>query len=542
MIAALTNHLWQTTLFVGAVAVIAMVLRRNSAQIRYALWMSASLKFLIPFSVLVNLGYQLQYMPAAERVAAQIAVPSVTSVMVYITEPFPQQVSTGVLPESPVSVNVWPQMIFVGVWLAGFVMILAMRLRGWSRIRCAIRTSAPLDIELAIAVRTSTTLLEPGVFGFFRPILLLPSGLLDRLTAQQLEAVLAHELCHVRRRDNLTALIQMLVESIFWFHPLVWWVSARLVEERERACDEEVLRLGNEPHVYAEGILTVVKNYQESSLACVSGVTGSNLKKRIENIMANRDVHKLTFIKAALLVVVGVLAVTIPIATGAVHSPGVAAVIREVVSPIAVVPEPVLPPTPIQAPPPTPQTPPNDRFEVVSIRVAEPEPILPGARGVGPGGVRPCGDPRQLTLTPGRLAVRGYSVLQLIAWAYGKDCNTAGSAELITGWPDWTLKQGFDIQATLPAGTPTYAPRQLQRGEAPRLQAMLRNMLAERFQLKLHRDSKDVPIYNVTFVPVGKITRSDDQVSPSLENTPPPPAPPGPPDFSGPLVRGALTI
>ena len=59
----------------------------------------------------------------------------------------------------------------------------------------------------------------------------------------------------------------MLVEAMFWFHPLVWWIGARLVEERERACDEEVLSLGSEPRVYAEGILNVCKLYVESPLA-----------------------------------------------------------------------------------------------------------------------------------------------------------------------------------------------------------------------------------------------------------------------------------
>ena len=121
-------------------------------------------------------------------------------------------------------------------------------------------------------------LVEPGVFGVFRPILLLPEGIGARLNEPQLEAILAHELCHVRRRDNLTATIHMAVQAVFWFHPLVWWLGARLVDERERACDEEVLRLGNRPQVYAAGILNICKLYVESPLACVSGVTGADLK------------------------------------------------------------------------------------------------------------------------------------------------------------------------------------------------------------------------------------------------------------------------
>ena len=99
--------------------------------------------------------------------------------------------------------------------------------------------------------------LEPGVFGIFRPIVVLPEGIAEQLTTAQFEAVLAHELCHARRRDNLAAAVHMLAEALFWFHPLVWWIGVRLVEERERACDEEVLRTAADPQNYAEGIVAV---------------------------------------------------------------------------------------------------------------------------------------------------------------------------------------------------------------------------------------------------------------------------------------------
>src|SRR5437764_157806 len=131
----------------------------------------------------------------------------------------------------------------------------------------------------------------------FRPILLLPAGIRERLKPRELQAVLAHELCHVWRRDNLTSAIHMIVEAVFWFHPLVWWIGARLIEERERACDEAVLRLGNEPQEYAEGILNVCKSYLESPLWCVSGVTGSSLKKRIQAILTGHIARDLTFAK-----------------------------------------------------------------------------------------------------------------------------------------------------------------------------------------------------------------------------------------------------
>jgi len=69
--------------------------------------------------------------------------------------------------------------------------------------------------------------------------LLVPEGITNRLPPSQLETVIAHELCHVRLRDNLTVAIHLVVEALFWFHPLVWWIKARLIEEQERACDQE---------------------------------------------------------------------------------------------------------------------------------------------------------------------------------------------------------------------------------------------------------------------------------------------------------------
>ena len=98
--------------------------------------------------------------------------------------------------------------------------------------RSAVRVSG---IDFPVPVMSAAGLIEPGVFGVFRPLLLLSEGITERLTPEQLDAILAHELCHVRRRDNLTATIHMMVQAIFWFHTLVWWLGVRLMNERERA-------------------------------------------------------------------------------------------------------------------------------------------------------------------------------------------------------------------------------------------------------------------------------------------------------------------
>jgi TonB family protein len=110
--------------------------------------------------------------------------------------------------------------------------------------------------------------------------------------------------------------VHMVVEALFWFHPLVWWLGARLIEERERACDEDVLEFGSDRQAYAESILKVCEFCLASPLECVSGVAGGDLKKRMVYIMTERRLRKLDFGKSLLLVAAGVAAVVAPIAFG----------------------------------------------------------------------------------------------------------------------------------------------------------------------------------------------------------------------------------
>ena len=120
----------------------------------------------------------------------------------------------------------------------------------------------------------------------------------------------------------------MIVEAIFWFHPLVWWIGARLVAERERACDEEVLSQGNQPDIYADAILNVCKLYTESPMACVSGVSGASIRKRIEAIMSNRKLQGMNSAKKLLLATAGIATLAGPIAIGLLIGVGNAPVIH----------------------------------------------------------------------------------------------------------------------------------------------------------------------------------------------------------------------
>ena len=486
----LANHLWQSTVIAALAAMLALALRKNQARVRYWIWLTASLKFLLPFTLLIALGHQLAWTPTAH-----LGAPQISAVMEQVTQPFPQLPATVDAPQlAKHSISILP--IVLGIWVLGFLAVIFSWSRRWLCIRAAMRAGTPLLIDAAIPVVSSPMLLEPGIFGIVRQVLVLPAGITDHLTREHLEAIIAHELCHARRRDNLAAALHMTVEAIFWFHPLVWWIGSRLVDERERACDEEVLRLGNRPAIYAESILKTCQFYLESPLVCVSGITGSDLKKRIVRIMTERFAEKLSFGRKLLLVGVVAVAIAAPLLFGLAKQNEAQ--------------------TTNEGPLPT--------FEVASVK-----PNKSGERMI------------RISNTPGRFAATNVTAKMLIEFAYNiKDPQ-------LSGGPSWLDSARFDIDAKADepeepaaggsslmavAGPNTKA---LARGPGDpamdtmnqRRRLMVQSLLADRFKLTLDRQTKDLPIYELV---VGKGgPKFKETTLPPPDPNAPPQAPSGPP-------------
>ena len=328
MISELGNHLWQSTLFTCVAAFLAWVLRRNPAAVRYWLWLAASAKFLIPLGVIAAVGSRVEW-PTVRIDAHQLVAPARVAVMEQISEPFAAPPPARLLAVRAANTTLrsrYPlaNLIF-GIWLCGFVAQCVAWGRRWRRLRAALRSANPAPMGLQqcdarIPILCAPGQQEPGILGIFKPVLLLPEGIEEHLTAPQIRAILAHELAHVRRRDNLTAAFHMLVESLFWFHPAMWLIQRRLIEERERACDEEVLAQGIDPQDYCEGILSVCRLYLTTSLPAVSSVTGGDLRRRLEGIMTHEGAVALNLARKLVLAGAGLLAVVAPIGVGILRS------------------------------------------------------------------------------------------------------------------------------------------------------------------------------------------------------------------------------
>jgi len=158
---------------------------------------------------------------------------------------------------------------------------------------------------------------EPSVARVFRPVVLLPAALLGRLTHPQLDAVLAHEREHIARHDNLKANLHRLVETLFWFHPLVWFIGRQLQQERELACDEAVLAGGHDPGDYASGILAVCRHCVAARRPLAVGALAGDLTGRIRHILRNRPPATLGALQALTLVSCSMMVAAIPLAAGA---------------------------------------------------------------------------------------------------------------------------------------------------------------------------------------------------------------------------------
>jgi uncharacterized protein (TIGR03435 family) len=468
IVAGVLNHLWQSTLVLALCGLLGWWLRRQRADVRHTLWLAASVKFVVPSAAFVALGRQIGW-----PTTTAMPQPAVASVLDSINQPvnfestlwLPVPSAAGVPAESPD----W-LLAIVAVWILGCVTQCSLWALRWYRVASLVKRSPILDdvrevarlrrVQQLVGVRrpvhavVSDGMLEPGVFGILRPVLIWPYGIASRLTDAQADTVLAHELVHVRRNDNLTAALHMAVQAIFWFFPPVWWLEKRLIAERERACDEAVLRMGMDPQLYAEGILKTCEFYVEAPIACVAGVTGSDLKQRVVAIMSRRTGEALTAAGRALLGAVAVVAIALPIALGVLQAP----MLRAQVPSVANLPS----------------------FEVASIRPNK------SAEAGGSFGTRG---------SQTYLYVVNNTLFNIIRNAYGLQANQ------IIGGPDWIRAEGekFDITAKAPEET-----------KPDQMLLMMQALLADRFKLRLHKETRDVPMFALV------LARSDRTLGPRM--------------------------
>jgi len=188
----------------------------------------------------------------------------------------------------------------VAMWFVG-VCISSIRLAGgwWQARRLIQRDAVDADDRWALAVREVSArlrlrvpvrLLEsarvqvPVVIGSLRPVLLLPAAALSGLTPQQIEAVLAHELAHIRRHDYLVNLLQSIIETVLFYHPAIWWTSHTIRVEREHCCDDLAVAACGDALLYARA-LTHIESVRQDRVGMAMAVSSGSLLARVRRLL-----------------------------------------------------------------------------------------------------------------------------------------------------------------------------------------------------------------------------------------------------------------
>ncbi len=303
------HSLWQGAIPAALLATMMFAVR--SARIRYA---SACMAMLV---VLAAFGLTLLH-ELPESAAAPVSHPLTIALVNAQTKMQAagtwQSGLTGIVPWlAPLWIA--GVIVFYLRQAAGFVLVHRLRRRGvccaperWQldldRLRERVRLARP------VVLLVSSLAEVPVVIGHFRPVILMPLALLANLPAGQVEAILLHELAHVRRRDYLVNALQRLVESLLFYHPAVWWVSRVIRSERENCCDDVVVSVRGDAHEYALALAALEENRLSGREPAIAA-SGGNLVTRIRRLLYPKGSNSAWIPVLAAVILISITAVTL---------------------------------------------------------------------------------------------------------------------------------------------------------------------------------------------------------------------------------------
>lgn len=328
----------------------------------------------------------------------------------------------------------------VGIWMLGAMVLWIRLMCGWAAAAGARATTsrpapaewqrrldeirARMRVARPVRLLVSAWVQSPVAIGWLRPMVLAPVGALSGLPAEYLEALLIHELAHIRRQDYLVNLLQSAAEALLFYHPAVWWISGHIRAEREACCDDIAVRETGDVVAYASALLEMES--QRAGLRLAMAASGGSLADRVARLLGESRPKPQSGPGQA----IAIGAVLLAAAYGLFAQP------QE-----------------------------HPAFQVASIK--------PNTQ-TGPNfrGVRP--EPG------GRLTVHNAPLLMLIQNAYQLQ------AYQVIGGPEWVNTDGYDIEAKPDHDT-----------DRPEMLRMLQTLLADRFKLAIHRETRELPVYGL---------------------------------------------
>jgi len=346
----------QSSILIILFLIIDLLLRKRvRATFRYWMWMLVLLKLMLPpaFSLPTGIGYWFRdYLPAHSSVPAQVPnmiqldhaeatkpedstfSAEIPQVHPYQSNPEPAAPTVSALSE--LEGLTWQAVVFI-IWFLGVAALSILLIYRMFFVRRLIAQSEPsknryaeildqccqqLGVKRKTELRLSGKLQSPAVCGFFRPVILIPAGLLEKLSPDKLRAVLIHELAHIKRGDLWVNCVQTFLQIIYFYNPLVWLANAVIRRIREQAVDEMVLvTLGDGAKDYSNTLIDIAETvFFKANLSLrLIGVVESKkaLRRRIRH-MLNRPIPKNARIGIlGLITVLAIGAVLLPMAEGA---------------------------------------------------------------------------------------------------------------------------------------------------------------------------------------------------------------------------------
>ncbi len=348
--------------------------------------------------------------------------------------------------------------IVLALWLGGVTFLLIRLAGGWWRVRrlhrdalakatsrwqsVGERIGSRLGLRRFVHVVDSALVDTPIVVGWLRPVILLPIAALAQLTPAQVDAILAHELAHIRRHDFVVNLLQTFAETLLFYHPAVWWASSRIRIEREHCCDEVAVDVCGDAIGYAAALAELETQRTEHS-AFALAATGGSLLDRVRRVLGARAsetprIGNATMIAALVLIFIVAAGALQLMFARQTHGSPAAAARRHL----------------------------EDLVARTNERVGNSDQSQPVAWKM------------VFNHPTGEMAFKGFTGRELVRFAY----QLPGSG--IVGGPAWIDTETFDLSTTLDS-----APA------AEEMPGVVRELLERRFNLSAHEETRDFPVY-----------------------------------------------
>jgi len=309
----LIHFIWQGMFVAILLAGVLRILRGQSTNARYAAACAALLLMLAaPLATMAIVMSSAPGRIANELSPVSAAQPESQRLAVEIESAIAPARTAKVTASPPPWSSIWSVRLasslpwIILVWLLGVVCFSLRLIGGWLYTRrlqhygnspleerwqqALHRLCRQLRVTRPVRLLESALVKVPMVVGWLRPVILLPVGALTGLTARQLEAIIAHELAHIRRHDYLINLLQAVVETLLFCHPAVWWVSRQIRQEREHCCDDLAVAVCGDSLTYARALLEM-EQLRAAGPQLAMAANGGLLMNRIQRLVGTRPRH-----------------------------------------------------------------------------------------------------------------------------------------------------------------------------------------------------------------------------------------------------------